>query len=226
MKLVIVRSEESKLRDAKKIEGWSDEGLSFKGLDAAQSLGKKVADLKIEFGIAYSSVLKRSEETLKIIAEAIGKPLKMRESYRLNSRHMGVLERKNEDEARYMYGEKKIDAWLKSFDSKPPELVITDERFPGNDSKYEGILKFELPLVESLKDTYERVVDYFDTEISTFLRVGESVLFVGHESTIRALIKYLENIDDEDIEYVDFKRGSILLYDLDENLKVCSKEII
>lgn len=226
MKLVLVHNKTAKLGEENKFMGWIDSPLSSKGAIEARALGKKLCKLGIDFGIAYTSMLSRSLYTLKYIEEELGKPLKTRATYKLNPRHLGVLEGKNINESCYMYGEEKINAWLSSFDEKPPELVIGDERFPGNDEKYSGILKFELPLSECYRDVYNRVVDYFKCEISTFLKVDENVLMVLPSSVIKVLLKYLENISDEKFETLKIAHENIFIYDLNAELEVVKKEEI
>ena len=225
MKLVLIRDCNAVMSEENKFMGWIDSPLSNKGQMEAQEIGKKLTALHIDFGIAYTSVLRRAKDTLAIIANELGTPIKTRETFKLNAKHYGVLEGKNKDEARYMYGDKQIASWRRSFDEKPPELVITDERFPGNDPKYADILKFELPLSESQKDVYARVIDYFEHEISTFLKIGENVLLVTHGSPLRTVVKYLENIPDEEMATIEVEKGEIIVYELDDELKVVNKTI-
>lgn len=225
MKLILIRDCNAVMSEENKFMGWIDSPLSNKGRAEAKEIGKKLAALHIDFGIAYTSVLRRAKETLAIIASELGTPIKTRETHKLNAKHYGVLEGKNKDEARYMYGDEQIASWRRSFDEKPPELVITDDRFPGNDPKYADILKFELPLSESQKDVYARVIDYFEHEISTFLKIGENVLLVTHGSPLRTVVKYLENIPDEEMATIEVEKGEIIVYELDDDLKVVNKTV-
>lgn len=223
MKLVLIRHGESVWNKENKFTGWTDVELSEKGIEEAHAIGKKLAEQHVDFGIAYTSVLKRAEDTLQIVLEELGVNIKVRKSYKLNERHYGALQGLNKDGARVQYGEEQVAKWRRSYDIKPPELALSDERFPGKDPKYKDVLIYELPLSESLKDTYERVVDYFEDEISTFLRVGENVLVVAHGNTLRALIKYLENISDEEITKLEIPTGSATVYDFDDALAIVNK---
>ncbi len=226
MKLVLVRHGESEWNKENKFTGWTDIPLSSNGVEEARMVGQKLKTLNIDFGIAYTSVLKRAIDTLELVKKELGTNIKTRTSYKLNERHYGALQGLNKEETAQKYGEDQVAKWRRSYDTKPPELTVTDERFPGNDPKYADILKFELPLSESLKDTYERVVDYFENEISTFLRVGENVLIVAHGNSLRALVKYLENIPDEEIPKLEIATGEIIIYDLDDELQVRAKNIV
>lgn len=227
MRLVLVRHGESVWNKENKFTGWTDVELSEKGIEEAHAIGKKLSELNIEFGIAYTSVLKRAEDTLEYILEELAQQnIKTRRSYKLNERHYGALQGLNKDGTRVQYGNEQVAKWRRSYDVRPPELAVTDERFPGNDPKYKDILIYELPLSESLKDTYNRVVDYFENEISTFLRVGEDVLVVAHGNSLRALIKYLENISDEDIPNLEIKTGTAIIYELNDSLEIEKKSQI
>lgn len=223
MYLVLVRHGESTYNKEKRFCGWTDVPLTEKGEEEAKRAGKLLAKTGIDFGIAYTSVLKRAKDTLSIIIDEMKIDLKVRESYKLNERHYGDLEGLSSEEDATKYNLSDLAENLKNFDFNPPELSIEDERFPGNDLKYKDVLKFELPMSESLKDTYKRVVEYFDEEISTFLRVDENVLIVSHENCLKMLIKYLENISDEEASKLDVS-NDIILYELDENLKIIKKK--
>ncbi len=222
MKLVLVRHGESIWNLEHRFTGWTDVELTKKGIEEAKSSGEIIKQLNIDFGIAYTSYLKRASDTLKYILEIIG-PVKTRASYKLNERHYGALQGRTHEEVEREVGKEQVLIWRRSYDVKPPELDITDARFPGNDPKYKDILKFELPLSESLKDTLERVTEYFESEISTFLRIGENVLVVASGNTLRALVKYLEHISDEDIMKLEIKTGEVIVYDLDDELHIKHK---
>lgn len=223
MKLVLVRHGQSIWNLEHRFTGWTDVELTENGIEEAKKAGEIIKKLDISFGIAYTSYLKRASDTLKYILEIIG-PVKTRETYKLNERHYGALQGKTHEEMEAQVGAEQVYAWRRGYDVKPPELDITDERFPGNDPKYKDILKFELPLSESLKDTKERVVEYFEDEISTFLRVDENVLIVASGNSLRALVKHLENISDEDIMKLEIKTGEVIVYDLDDELNIKHKD--
>lgn len=224
MYLVLVRHGESVWNKEQRFTGWTDVDLNDKGIEEAKKAGSIIKDLKIDFGIAYTSYLKRASDTLKYIKQSTGE-IKTRESYKLNERHYGKLQGRTHKEVEAEVGEQMVYTWRRSYDAKPPELDITDPRFPGNDPRYKDVLKFELPLSESLKDTEKRVVDYFESEISTFLRVGENVLVVASGNTLRSLVKYLEGISAEDIMKVEISTGEIIAYQMDEDLKILKKTI-
>ncbi len=223
MKLVLVRHGQSIWNLEHRFTGWTDVELTENGIEEAKKAGEIIKKLDIPFGIAYTSYLKRASDTLKYILEIIG-PVKIRETYKLNERHYGALQGKTHEEMEAQVGVEQVQAWRRGYDVRPPELDITDERFPGNDPKYKDVLKFELPLSESLKDTQERVVEYFEDEISTFLRVGENVLIVASGNSLRALVKHLENISDEDIMKLEIKTGEVIVYDLDDELNIKHKD--
>ncbi len=223
MNLVLVRHGESVWNREHRFTGWTDVELTENGIEEAKKAGELIKKLNISFGIAYTSYLKRASDTLKYILEIID-PVKTRASYKLNERHYGALQGKTHEEVEKKVGEEQVHIWRRGYDVKPPELDITDERFPGNDPKYKDILKFELPLSESLKDTEKRVVEYFEEEISTFLRVGENVLIVASGNSLRALVKHLENISDEDIMKLEIKTGEVIVYDLDDELNIKYKD--
>ena len=206
--------------------GWMDIPLSEFGIEAAHKTGQKIKKLGIDFGIAYTSVLSRASETLNIIEEELGTKIKTRTSYKLNAKHYGTLEGMSKEDAITRYGEEALAKWIRGYEDKAPEISVADERFPGNDPKYKDILKFELPLSESQKDVYDRVIDYFEHEISTFLKVGENVLVVAHGSTLRVLTKYLENIPDDEMNAIEIPNDSIIIYDMDEDLKIQDKQAI
>ncbi|HBA37512.1 MAG TPA: phosphoglyceromutase, partial [Firmicutes bacterium] len=149
--------------------------------------------------------------------------VKTKESYKLNERHYGKLQGRTHEEVEAEVGKDMVHTWRRSYDVRPPELDITDPRFPGNDPKYKDVLKFELPLSESLKDTEERVVEYFEDEISTFLRVDENVLVVASGNTLRSLVKYLEGLSAEDITKVEISTGEIIVYEMDDKLMILKK---
>lgn len=226
MKLVLARSCKTAWSEENKFMGWTDVPLSANGIEEAHKLGKRVAKLNIDFSIAFTSVLSRNKETLKYIEEETGKTYKKRESYLLNPKHYGVLEGMNKEEAKNIYGEDVVAKWRRGFTEKAPEISISDERFPGNDSKYDEVLKFKLPLSESQKDVYDRVVEYFESEISTFLRVGEDVLIVASGSVLRVLTKYLEDIPDEKMSELEMPSGTLVVYDFDDELKAKDKSVI
>ena len=144
-------------------------------------------------------------------------------SYRLNERHYGALQGLNKDEMRKKFGEEQVHIWRRSYDVRPPELTKDDERYPGNDPKYKDLTQEELPLTECLKDTLERVLPYYNNEIKKHLENKENVLVVAHGNSLRSIIKYLENISDDDIMSVEIPTGVPYVYELDDNLNIKEK---
>lgn len=222
MYLVLVRHGESVWNKEHRFTGWTDVELNEIGIAEAKKAGDTIKGLNIDFGIAYTSYLRRAADTLKYIKEFIGE-VKTKESYKLNERHYGKLQGRTHEEVEAEVGKDMVHTWRRSYDVRPPELDITDPRFPGNDPKYKDVLKFELPLSESLKDTEERVVEYFEDEISTFLRVDENVLVVASGNTLRSLVKYLEGLSAEDITKVEISTGEIIVYEMDDKLMILKK---
>ncbi len=226
MYLVLVRHGESVWNLENKFTGWTDVDLSEKGIEEAKRAGKLLKNTGIDFDIAFTSVLIRAQNTLKCIKKELRKDIATEESYKLNERHYGKLQGWNKQETRDIYGDEQVLKWRRSYDIKPPELSIDDPRFPGNDPKYSDVLKYLLPLSESLKDTYKRVIEYYKENIREHLLKGENVLVVAHGNSLRAFIKYLEKISDEEIPNLELKTGVPIIYELDENLNIKSKKIL
>lgn len=225
MYLVLVRHGESIWNKENKFTGWTDIGLSQKGIAEAKLAGKKLKDTNIKFDIAFTSFLSRAKDTLKYIEEAMETDIPIVEDYRLNERHYGALQGLNKDEMKAKYGDEQVKLWRRSYDVRPPELQYDDERYPGNDIKYDRISKEKLPVCESLKDTLFRVREVFDEKIKDRLMSG-NVLIVAHGNSLRALIKDLERISDEDIVNLEIPTGTPIIYELDEKLNILSKKVL
>ena len=221
MYLVLVRHGESLWNKENRFTGWADVGLSEKGIDEAINAGMVLATTHIQFSIAYTSVLKRAKDTLRYIMDYVQIP-QVIEDYHYNERHYGALQGLNKDEMRKKYGEEQVQIWRRSYDVRPPELDISDERFPGNDEKYKDLPLEKLPKCESLKDTLVRVEEVLG-DVRDRLKHKENVLIVAHGNSIRAIVKDLEEISDEEIVKVEIPTGKPIIYELDENLKVISK---
>lgn len=222
MYLVLVRHGESKWNKENRFTGWTDVDLSDRGISEASMAGIKLKEFGIKFDIAYTSVLKRAQNTLLYILNEIG-TCPVMSDYRLNERHYGALQGLNKDEMKEKYGEEQVHIWRRSFDVRPPELDVTDPRYPGNDKKYNDIDKSKLPTSESLKDTLYRVRDIYDNYIKKSLLDNKNVLVVAHGNSLRALIKDLEGISDEDIINLEIPTGKPIIYELDANLKIINK---
>ena len=220
LKLVLVRHGQSEWNLENKFTGWTDVELSEKGIEEAKEAGKALKEKGFEFDVAYSSVLKRAEDTLDyILKELDEKDIEIKRSWRLNERHYGALQGLNKDETRAKYGEDQVLLWRRSTDIKPPELAEDDPRYPGNDSKYADLKPEELPKTENLIDTINRVMVLWESDIKKDLEQGKRVIIAAHGNSLRGLIKYLDNISDEDIIKVELETGNPICYELDDNLK-------
>lgn len=221
MYLVLVRHGESIWNKENKFTGWTDVELSDKGIDEAISAGMILATTHIQFNVAYTSVLKRSKDTLKYMLDYMQIP-EIISDYHFNERHYGALQGLNKDETKKKYGEEQVQLWRRSYDARPPELDVSDERYPGNDSKYANIDSEKLPKCESLKNTLMRVQEVLG-DVKQRLKNHENVLIVAHGNSLRAIIKDLENISDDDIVSVEIPTGKPIIYELDDNLNIISK---
>ena len=220
IKLVLVRHGQSEWNLENKFTGWIDVDLSEQGIKEAKEAGKVLKEKGYKFDVAYTSVLKRANHTLDYILEEMGEiNIPIKKSWRLNERHYGALQGLNKDKTREEYGEEQVLLWRRSTDVKPPELSVDDERYPGNDPKYKDLLESELPKTENLIDTIKRVMVYWNSDIKKDLEKGKSVIIVAHGNSLRGLIKYLDNMTDEEIIKLEIQTGNPICYELDENLK-------
>ena len=226
MKLILLRHGESVWNKENRFTGWTDVDLSSKGVEEAINAGKIMKNNNITFDVAFSSVLLRAKRTLELVLKEMNVNVPIYYSYRLNERHYGALQGLNKDETRKKYGEEQVHIWRRSYDVRPPMLTIDDPRYPGNDPLYKDLSKDELPLTECLKDTLDRVLPYYNNEIKTHLLKGENVLIVAHGNSIRSIIKYIENISDEDIMNVEIPTGVPYIYELDNELNIINKTIL
>lgn len=223
MKLVLLRHGESVWNKENRFTGWTDVDLSENGVKEAENAGKLLKEKGYTFDVSFTSVLKRANKTLEIVLKEMNLDIPVYYSYRLNERHYGALQGLNKDEMRKKFGEEQVHIWRRSYDVRPPELTKEDERYPGNDPKYKDLTPEELPLTECLKDTLERVLPYYNNEIKKHLENKENVLVVAHGNSLRSIIKYLENISDEDIMSVEIPTGVPYVYELDDNLNIKEK---
>lgn len=220
IKLVLVRHGQSMWNLENKFTGWTDVELSQQGIAEAKEAGRVLKRLGFRFDLAYTSVLKRAEDTLDyILKEMEQEDIEIKRSWKLNERHYGALQGLNEDETKKKYGEEQVLLWRRSTDTRPPELEETDARYPGNDPKYKELSKDELPKTENLVDTIKRVVEYWNSDIKQEIKKGKRVIIAAHGNSLRALIKYLDNISDEDIIKLELQTGNPICYELDDNLK-------
>ena len=220
IKLVLVRHGESVWNKENKFTGWTDVGLSEKGISEAIDAGKVLREKGFSFDIAYTSVLKRAEDTLSYILHELNEEnIPIKKSWRLNERHYGALQGLNKDETKIKYGEEQVKLWRRSSDVRPPELTVDDPRYPGNDPKYHDLDELDLPKTENLLDTIKRVLVYWNSDIIKDLKNNKRIIIVAHGNSLRALIKYLDNINDEDIVGLEIETGNPICYELDDELK-------
>ena len=218
-KLVLVRHGESIWNLENKFTGWTDVGLSGRGIKEAINAGKTLKKLGYTFDVAYTSLLKRAQDTLNIILKELDLNIEINKTYKLNERHYGALQGLNKDETRKKYGEEQVRLWRRSAEVRPPALTKDDPRYPGNDPNYKDIPESELPLTENLVDTIKRVVDYYESVIVPDLKLGKKIIIVAHGNSLRGLVKYLDNLSDEEVMDLEIPTGVPLVYELDDNLK-------
>lgn len=219
-KLVLLRHGESLWNKENRFTGWTDIDLSEKGIEEAKEAGKILKKEGYIFDIAYTSVLKRAIRTLWIVLDEMDLMwIPVINNWRLNERHYGALQGLNKAEMAAKYGEQQVQIWRRSYDVQPPPLEKNDPRYPGNDPRYAILKENEIPLCESLKDTVARVVPFWHESIAPTIKAGKRVLISAHGNSIRALIKYLDNISDQDITTLNIPTGIPLVYELDSNLK-------
>ena len=219
IKLVLVRHGQSIWNLENRFTGWTDVELSEKGIKEAHEAGKLLKEKGFSFDIAYTSVLKRANDTLKYILEELKEDIPIHYSWKLNERHYGALQGLNKDETRKKYGEEQVHLWRRSADVRPPELSISDERFPGNDIKYKDLEEDELPKTENLLDTVKRVTEYFLSDIKQELINGKKIIIVAHGNSLRGLMKYLDNLSNEEVISLEIDTGRPICYILDDDLK-------
>lgn len=223
MKLVLLRHGESIWNKENKFTGWTDVELTENGKNEAHKAGLLLKEKGYTFDVAFTSVLKRANDTLYIVLKEMNLNIPVHYSYKLNERHYGALQGLNKDETRKKYGEEQVHLWRRSATVRPPALDINDERYPGNDIKYKDLDKKDLPLTECLLDTMKRTVEYYESDIKEELLQDKNVLIVAHGNSLRSIIKYLENISDEDIMNIELPTGVPFVYEMNKNLEIVNK---
>jgi 2,3-bisphosphoglycerate-dependent phosphoglycerate mutase len=221
-KVVLLRHGESEWNKENRFTGWTDVDLSEKGLAEAKAAGKLLKDEGYTFDIAFTSVLKRAIRTLWLTLDGMDLMwIPVHRNWRLNERHYGALQGLNKAETAAKYGEKQVKIWRRSYDIPPPPLEKTDDRFPGNDpqKRYADLKPAELPATECLKDTVARFLPAWHEAIAPTIKTGERVLIAAHGNSLRALVKYLDNISEADIVELNIPTGIPLVYELDDDLK-------
>jgi len=219
-KVVLLRHGESTWNKENKFTGWTDVDLSEKGLVEAKKAGEVLKAEGYTFDIAFTSVQKRAIRTLWITLDELDLMwIPVIRNWRLNERHYGALQGLNKSETAKKYGDDQVQIWRRSYDTQPPALEITDDRYPGNDPRYKELTEDELPLTECLKDTVARFMPYWEETIAPTINSGKKVLFAAHGNSLRALVKYLDNVSEEEIVGLNIPTGIPLIYELDDDLK-------
>jgi 2,3-bisphosphoglycerate-dependent phosphoglycerate mutase len=219
IKLVLLRHGESDWNKENRFTGWTDVDLSERGLKEAHEAGKLMKAEGYTFDVAHTSVLKRAVRTLWIALDEMDLMwLPVQNTWRLNERHYGALQGLNKAETAEKYGDAQVKLWRRSYDVPPPALTPEDSRYPGHDRRYAGMTEDELPLTECLKDTVERFLPYWHDVIVPDLKAGKRVLIAAHGNSLRALVKYLDNVSDEEIVELNIPTGIPLVYELDDDL--------
>lgn len=221
MKLVMIRHGQSQWNLENRFTGWKDVDLSNQGVEEAKKAGEDLKKDGFVFDIAYTSYQKRAIKTLNIVLEEIDELyIPVVKSWRLNERHYGALQGLNKAETAKKYGDEQVHIWRRSFDVPPPSLEDDDERNVRFDAKYKDLDPKDMPKGESLKDTINRVMPFWESDISKSIKSGKNVIIAAHGNSLRALIKYLLEIDNEKILDLNLPTGVPLIFEIDENLKI------
>ena len=223
-KLMLVRHGESEWNKLNLFTGWTDVDLSEKGHEEAKAAGKLLKAEGYDFDVCYTSYLKRAIHTLNHILDEMDRVwLPVIKTWKLNERHYGALQGLNKSETAEKYGEDQVKIWRRSFDVKPPKLEATDERNPANQAIYASVDPKLLPLTESLETTIERVIPYYEEVIKKDMKAGKRVIIAAHGNSLRALVKYFDNMSKEEILGVNIPTGVPLVYEFDDDFKVIRK---
>ena len=219
-KLVLLRHGESTWNKENRFTGWTDVDLSEKGTEEARKSGQILKKEGFVFEVAYTSVLKRAIRTLWLVMDEMDLMwIPVHRAWQLNERHYGALQGLNKAEMAAKYGEDQVLIWRRSYDIPPPALEKGDERYPGKDPRYKDLAEKDLPLKESLKDTVARFLPYWHEVLAPVIKSGRRVLITAHGNSLRALVKYLDNISEADIVKLNIPTGIPLVYELDDDLK-------
>ena len=219
-KLVLLRHGESAWNKENRFTGWTDVDLSEKGIEEAKQAGRLLKAENLTFDIALTSVLKRAIRTLWLsLYELDLMWIPVERAWQLNERHYGALQGLNKAETAAKFGDDQVLIWRRSYDVPPPPLEKDDERYPAHDRRYSDLTEAELPLTECLKDTVARIMPYWQNRIAPLIKSGKRVLIAAHGNSLRALVKYLDNVSESEIVGLNIPTGVPLVYELDENLK-------
>jgi 2,3-bisphosphoglycerate-dependent phosphoglycerate mutase len=219
-KLVLIRHGQSTWNLENRFTGWTDVDLTDLGREEARSGAAALKEAGYQFDLAYTSVLKRAIKTLWILLDGLGLEwIPVQRAWQLNERHYGALQGLNKTEMAEKYGEAQVKIWRRSYDTPPPPLDLDDARHPRFDRRYAGLAPEQLPRAEALKDTLNRVLPYWHSTLAPAVRSGQRVLVAAHGNSIRALVKYLDNVSDDEITELNIPTGIPLVYELDESLR-------
>lgn len=218
-KVVLLRHGESEWNQKNLYSGWTDVDLSEKGIVEAHNAGKLLREGGYTFDMAFTSVLKRAIRTLWITLDEMDLMwIPVVNSWRLNERHYGALQGLNKAQTAEEFGEAQVKIWRRSYDIQPPALKKDDPRYPGHDPRYKDLTESEIPLTECLKDTVNRFMPYWKKTIAPEIKKGKKIIIAAHGNSLRALVKYLDHVSDEEIVELNIPTGIPLVYELDENL--------
>lgn len=219
-KIVLLRHGESDWNKENRFTGWTDVDLSEKGVGEAKTGGQLMKEAGFQFDLAYTSVLKRAIRTLNLALDEMDLLwIPVVKTWRLNERHYGALQGLNKAETAKKYGDEQVHIWRRSYDIQPPALTADDERFPGKDRRYADLSRKDLPLTECLKDTVARFLPFWHETIVPSIKAGKQIIIAAHGNSLRALVKYLDNVPENEIVELNIPTGIPLVYELDENLK-------
>ena len=219
-KIVLIRHGESTWNKENRFTGWTDVDLTEKGLAEAVAAGQLLKNEGFAFDVAYTSVLKRAIKTLWTVLEGMDRMwIPIHHSWRLNERHYGALQGLNKSETAAKYGEEQVLVWRRAYDTPPPPLDANDPRMENSNPRYANLAPGEFPRTECLKDTVDRFLPYWHETIAPAVKSGKNVIIAAHGNSLRALIKYLDNVSDADIVGLNIPTAQPLVYELDDNLK-------
>ncbi len=225
--LVLLRHGESTWNRENRFTGWTDVDLTERGVAEARRAGQQLGEEGLRFDVAYTSVLKRAIRTLWIVLDELDQMwIPVHRSWRLNERHYGALQGLNKAETARKYGDQQVLVWRRSYDTPPPTLDSSDERFPGSEPRYADLDPRDIPLTECLEDTVARFLPFWHETIAPDVRAGKRVIIAAHGNSLRALVKYLDDVSDEDIVSLNIPTGVPLVYELDDSLKPVSSRYL
>ena len=220
IRMVLIRHGQSMWNKENRFTGWTDVDLTEQGVDEAREAGIILKKEGYTFDMAFTSVLKRAIRTLWIVLDQMDLMwIPVMNSWRLNERHYGALQGLNKAEMAQKYGEDQVHIWRRSYDIRPPALEKTDPRYPGSDPKYKDLDPKDIPVTECLKDTVDRFMPYWHESMVPELKRGKKIVVSAHGNSLRALVKYLDHVSDEEITRLNIPTGIPLIYELDDDLK-------